>query len=303
MSFFKLALLWSGISVLLLGCAPVQATQAVGEATALPPTPSVLPPEWTPTAEQQLIQIFTPTPTPVPTPTVFASGPVEIGTSVAGRPLQVYRFGNGSVQRLIVAGIHGGYEWNTIALARKLIEFIEDNPEVIPADVELTILPALNPDGEARSRYAAGRANENGVDLNRNWPSFWQPDWPLTGCWNTLPITAGEFPRSEPEVSALLALIQEKDITALISYHSAALGIFPGGKPPDPRSLRLAEAVAAVSPYPYPPIDTGCLYTGQFADWASANVIAAVDIELSTHNSLDYEINLNVMEAFLAWRP
>jgi hypothetical protein len=37
-------------------------------------------------------------------------------------------------------------------------------------------------------------------------------------------------------------------------------------------------------------------------DWASMHAIAAVDIELSTHNELDYEVNLNVLEMFLTWK-
>jgi len=56
---------------------------------------------------------------------------------------------------------------------------------------------------------------------------------------------------------------------ALISYHSAALGIFPGGKPDFPPSIRLAKAVSLVSDYPYPPINTGCDYTGNLTDWAA----------------------------------
>jgi predicted deacylase len=90
-------------------------------------------------------------------------------------------------------------------------------------------------------------------------------------------------------------------VDALINYHSAALGIFPGGQPPDPASLSLAETIAAVSDYPYPPVETGCQYTGQLIDWASLNGIAAVDIELSTHSSTDLRQNLRILTAFLNW--
>jgi hypothetical protein len=92
-------------------------------------------------------------------------------------------------------------------------------------------------------------------------------------------------------------------IEAVISYHSAALGIFPGGQPPDPASVALAEALAAVSEYPYPPIETGCAYTGQLIDWASQMGIAAVDIELTNHNETDLYQNLRVLQAFLTWEP
>jgi len=217
--------------------------------------------------------------------------------------LEVYRFGTGGRQLLIVAGIHGGYEWNTIALADEFIARLRDEPERIPPEVSLYVLRALNPDGEARSRGSEGRANDNGVDLNRNWPTNWHLDWDRTYCWHYLPITAGPHPLSEPETVAALRFILDHDFEGLLSYHSAALGIFPGGSPPDTASLRLAQAIAAVSGYLYPPRDYGCEYTGQFADWAVSQGIPAVDVELSTHDSTDFDINVQVLEMFLNWRP
>ena len=240
---------------------------------------------------------------PSATPTVVDGAPSVIGTSVGGRPLEVFRFGGGSRELLIVAGIHGGYEWNTIALADELIEVLRSEPQRIPEDVSLYVLRAINPDGEARSHGYEGRANENGVDLNRNWPINWHLDWDRTYCWHYLPITAGEHPLSEPETKAVMRFILEHDFDGLISYHSAALGIFPGGSPPDTASQRLAEAVAAVSGYRSPPRDYGCEYTGQFADWAISQGIPAVDVELTNHDATDFEINLAVLETFVTWRP
>jgi hypothetical protein len=238
---------------------------------------------------------------PEPPPYGFASGPEVIGRSVDGRPLEMYRFGFGPVARLIVAGIHGGYEWNTIDLGHELIEYVGDHPGVVPADVTLFLLPVLNPDGDARSHSFEGRANAHGVDLSRNWASGWRADWPRAGCWNHLPITAGSHPASEPEVKALSAFIESHDIDALISYHSAALGIFAGGQPAEPDSVRLAEAIAAVTPYPYPPLDGDCAFTGQFTDWAADHGIAAVDVELTNHTDTDFEINLRVLKVLLEW--
>ena len=125
-----------------------------------------------------------------------------IGESVAGRPLEVFRFGSGERKKLIVGGIHGGYEWNTIELVRRLIEQVKAHPEMIPADQTLFFLPALNPDGEARSHGIQGRANEHNVDINRNFDYNWKSDWYRVGCWNYLPITAGTRPFSEPEAAA-----------------------------------------------------------------------------------------------------
>ena len=268
--------------------------------------PLSLPAAWT--ATPVLIPSATPTPAPTtlrprPSATPSVVGPVVIGQSVEGRPLEVFRFGSGPIRRLIVAGIHGGYEWNTIALAQELKAHLAEHPELVPREITLFLLPALNPDGEALSHSYEGRANAHGVDLNRNWPAHWKEDWSRAGCWNYLPIEGGPQPVSEPEVAALMGFVLQQRISALISYHSAALGIFAGGRPAARASLSLAQAVAEVSPYPYPPLDSGCEYTGQFADWAAENGIPAIDVELTNHTDTDFEINLRVLQAFLSWRP
>jgi protein MpaA len=241
------------------------------------------------------------TSTPSPSATPVAEASLIIGTSVAGRPLEVYRFGQGTTQRMIIAGMHGGYEGNTIRLADQLMQVLRARPDLIPDGVSLYILRSLNPDGEARSDSYKGRVNDHLVDLNRNWPSHWQKTWPLDGCWTYTYVTGGSHPASEPETRALINFLMTYQIEALINYHSAALGIFPGGQPPDLRSASLAENIATVSDYPFPPIETGCQYTGQLIDWASDQGIAAVDIELTNHNDTDLAQNLRVLQSFLAW--
>lgn len=251
--------------------------------------------------------LYTPPVFETPTPFVLAFGPrpAIIGFSVAGRPIEVYTFGTGEQQYLIVAGIHGGYEGNTIALANELITYIIDHPDVIPGDVTLYIIRNMNPDGEARSDDVDGRVNDHGVDLNRNFPSDnWTADWDRDGCWIYRPTTGGEFGGSEPETRAVMSFIASHKIQALISYHSAALGVFPGGDPWEPASKRLAAALGRATGYSYPPVDTGCVYTGTLADWAVENGAgAAVDMELSTHKNTDFEKNLKALEVLLDFEP
>jgi len=239
-----------------------------------------------------------------PTPFSLASGRhgQVIGFSAQGHPIEVYTFGQGEKQRLIVAGIHGGYEWNTIALADQLIAFLDEHPEAVPSDVTLFIVRDMNPDGDARGHTNIGRTNANGVDLNRNFPENWQATWNRDGCWNELPTTGGTSPGSEPETRAIMRFFEGHNIDAAISYHSAALGIFPGGTPWDADSMRLGDAIAKVASYPYPPLDTGCIYTGTLADYAVSMGAAAVDMELTNHYDTDYEMNLNVLNVFLNWQ-
>ena len=240
-----------------------------------------------------------------PTPFVLPNGyqaPV-IGHSVSGRPIELYTFGHGKKQRAILAGIHGGYEWNTIALANQLILYLNDHPEVVPEDVTLYIICNMNPDGDARDHGVDGRVNDHGVDLNRNFPINWVKEWNRDNCWNMAPTTGGIAPGSEPETRAVMAFLIGHKIEALISYHSAALGIFPGGEPWEKNSIRFAKEIKKVSTYPYPPLDIGCTYTGTLADYAVSLGAAAVDMELTDHKNTDYEMNLKVLNILLNWKP
>jgi protein MpaA len=308
-------LIWAanGIALLcLLGGAVVYATNQstipVGEA----PTR-----QFTPTTNAAPTSFFLPTLTPNPfytpyvfetsTPFILQNGPAPtiIGYSLAGRPIEVYTFGSGEREYLIVAGIHGGYEYNTISLANELIAYINERPDTIPDDVTLYIIRNMNPDGEARAHGVDGRVNNNGVDLNRNFPSEnWSADWNRDGCWIYRPTTGGLYPGSEPETRTVMSFVESREITALISYHSAALGVFPGGVPWTAESKQLAKALAKATGYPYPPVDTGCVYTGTLADWAVENGVgAAVDMELRDHKNTDFSENLKALKAFLNFAP
>jgi len=272
---------------------------------------------FTPTSNAAPTTYFLPTLTPNPyytpyvyetsTPFVLKNGPAPtiIGYSLGGRPIEVYTFGAGEREYLIVAGIHGGYEYNTISLANELIGYINEHPEVIPSDATLYIIRDMNPDGEARAHGVEGRVNNNGVDLNRNFPSEnWSADWDRDGCWVYLPTTGGLYAGSEPETRTVVSFVESREITALISYHSAALGVFPGGVPWTEESKRLAKSLAKATGYSYPPIDTGCVYTGTLADWAVENGVgAAVDMELRDHKNTDFSENLKALKVFLSFIP
>ena len=279
-------------------------------AQAAQPVPTIgLPNTFTPDPNALYLPTVTPNPrstmivVQTPTPFILSGGkrPQIIGYSVSGRPIEVYIFGNGESQRMIVAGIHGGYEWNTIALADELITHIYENPEIIPSDVTLYILRNLNPDGDARDHGYDGRVNDHGVDLNRNFPTNWAAEWDRDGCWNYGPTTGGTGPGSEPETRALVGFLQSHRVKALISYHSAALGVFPGGEPWDEESTDFARALAEVTDYSFPPLDTGCIFTGTLADYAVERGAVAVDMELSTHTKTDFERNLDALGILLNW--
>lgn len=266
---------------------PVPTTTSIGIPTS---TPTLLP---TKTVAR--------TPTITATPEIPQGEAFVIGKSADGRPLEVHRFGKGPIRQMIIAGIHGGYESNTVKLADELITHLRENPAVVPIDRTLFILRLMNPDGYAREFGIQGRANANGVDLNRNWDANWQTDWPRAYCWNSAPITAGTAAMSEPETQAVAVFLREQAIHSLISIHSAGPVIFAGGEPDSPRSTSLGKALANASGYPYPGDPSLCVYTGMMADWADAQGIPAVDIELPDHSTTDFEKSLKTLQAFLSW--
>lgn len=271
-------------------------------ATFTPNPLSLFLPTVTPNPRSTMIVVDTPTPFVIKNAGTFGNARVTtIGYSVSGRPIEVYTFGNGEKERMIVAGIHGGYEWNTIALADELIQHIFDNPDIIPSDVTLYILRNLNPDGDARDHGIDGRVNNHGVDLNRNFPTNWAADWDRDGCWSYGPTTGGTGPGSEPETRAVMYFLQSHEVETLISYHSAALGVFPGGEPWEKNSIKFAKALSRATGYPFPPIDTGCVFTGTLADYAVEMGAVSVDMELSTHKYTDFRENLKALEVLLNW--
>ena len=98
-----------------------------------------------------------------------------------------------------------------------------------------------------------------------------------------------------------MGFLQTHKIEALISYHSAALGVFPGGDPWTKKSTQFAKQLAHVTGYPFPPLDTGCIFTGTLADYAVEVGADAVDMELSTHKFTDFDKNVKALEVLLNW--
>jgi hypothetical protein len=265
--------------------APLQTSLPAGPAAALTPAPTLM---------------LTPLPSLTP---ISPDRLMVIGRSAQNRPIEVYRFGSGLKERLIIAGIHGGDEANTIALADQLIDHLRQNRALVPPGYTLYILRSLNPDGEALGSTPAGRLNANGVDLNRNFDVGWKADWKSDGC-SSAPGTAGPGPGSEPETQALKDFIGSHRIEVLISYHSAYLGVFASGEPAQAESARLAQAIHEITVYPYPPVQSSCEYTGTLVDWAAAHgVPAAVDIELNSKSDAELEINLKLLPLLFSFEP
>ena len=217
-----------------------------------------------------------------------------IGFSGQGRAIEAFSFGNGATHLVLVGGIHGGYEWNTVLLAYQMIDYFYGNQEQIPETITLHIMPAANPDGlylvtGRTGRFSAGQVSEppraarfngRGVDVNRNWSCGWSP----SARWGGLRVDPGSEPFSEPETRALRDYFLELRPAAVIFWHSQANLVAPGRCGEDAGSARLAEIYGEASGYPPGPF-TAYELTGTASDWLNEQGIPAAAVELADHEN------------------
>lgn len=72
---------------------------------------------------------------------------------------------------IVVGGIHGD-EMSSVSLVFHWLALAQDPPADMPMPINWRFIPSLNPDGLLS--VPSSRANANGVDLNRNFPT---PHW------------------------------------------------------------------------------------------------------------------------------
>jgi len=237
-----------------------------------------------------------------------------LGTSVQKRDITAYHFGTGAKEVLFVGGIHGGYEWNTALVAYELMDYLTANPKTIPANVKVTVIPVLNPDGlkkvtgkEGRFTKAdvstsdnvviSGRFNANNVDLNRNFDC----DWQSKGVWMTETVSGGSKVFSEPESLAFKNYIETKNPSAVITWYSSAGGVFSSschnGVLPETKALTSAFATASK----YPAYESYDFYklTGYMPNWLAKKNIPAISVLLTTHQDTEWTKNLAGIKSVL----
>lgn len=237
-----------------------------------------------------------------------------IGSSVEGRPITATTYGTGDTHLLFVGGVHGGYEWNSVLLAYAMMDHLEATLSTIPANVRVSIIPDLNPDGtfvvtgksgrftaadvpNPDTRVADGRFNANGVDLNRNFDCKWAP----TSTWRGEVVSAGTEPFSEPEAAALRDYVLETTPDAVIFWHSQANTVYASECENGilPETLALMETYAVPASYGQVPAFDAYPITGDAEGWLASIGIPAITVELEGYRSIEWERNLAGTEAVL----
>jgi hypothetical protein len=254
-------------------------------ATSLPTIP---PRTGTSLAETPLPIIALPTRTPYPNDVRFI-----LGDSVEGQALWAWQFGHGDQRLVLVGGIHGGYEANSTLLAEMLVDHYRDNPEDMIPGVQLTIIPAANPDGLTRGSDLEARFNANGVDLNRNWGCAWEP----TAFLRDIEVSPGPRPFSEPETQALRAFFLAHKPAAVVFFHSAIGAIYMGSCGNHQKADWMGDLLEEATGYPYRASFDYYEVSGDATDWLAERDIPAATVELYTRDSPEFERNLQGVQA------
>jgi predicted deacylase len=194
------------------------------------------------------------------------------------------------------------------------MDYLNANPSALPANLTVTVIPNANPDGvfkvigkEGRFSIAdvpkgdlsAGRFNADRVDLNRNFDC----NWSATGTWQNKTVSAGTAAFSEPEAAAIRDFALQQHPTAFVFWHSQANGVYSSecGHGILPQTLAIMNTYAQAAGYPAVKHFDAYVVNGASEDWLATIGIPAITVELSTHESIEWDKNLAGIRALFAY--
>ena len=239
-----------------------------------------------------------------------------IGTSVEGRNIDAYVYGSGPTHLMFVGGIHGGYEWNSVLLAYKFMDYLNANPSFVPSNISVAIIPSANPDGvydvigkagrftlsdvpTTEQINGTGRFNAHNVDLNRNFDCKWKPK----GTWKNKIVSAGTSAFSEPEARAIRDFVQTYSPASAIFWHSQANAVYASECENGilPKTLDIMNAYSRASGYTAIKKFDSYEVAGDVEGWLASINIPAITVELQTHETVEWERNLAGINALFRY--
>jgi len=246
-----------------------------------------------------------------------SKGESIIGESVQGRDILAYHYGQGNTELLFIGGIHGGYEWNTVLVAYEMMAYLKQNPNVIPSNLKVTVIPVLNPDGlnkvvgtttgnftsadvpASKDSQIAGRFNGNKVDLSRNFDC----DWQANGTWQNTPVSGGSAAFSEPESQAIKSYVTANKPAAVITWYSAAGGVYASSchNGVSAETNTITKKYADASGYPAHESFDFYAITGDMVNWFAKENIPAISVLLTNHIDTEWSKNQAGIEAILKY--
>ncbi|WP_424766799.1 M14 family metallopeptidase [Paenibacillus sp. sgz302251] len=206
-----------------------------------------------------------------------------IGESVMGKPLIAVRCGSGPRQIHMNGSFHAN-EWMTSAL---LMRFAADlssaycngepiggqQAEHLCREVTLWLVPMVNPDGVMLAQqgvspthpwyrqliqwnggsedFSGWKANIRGVDLNDQFPAYWEEERKRRGVPGPAPRDyPGPYPLSEPEARAMARFTESFAFDAVLALHTQGREIYWNYRDYETaESEQLAKRLGSVSGY------------------------------------------------------
>lgn len=238
-----------------------------------------------------------------------------IGSSNSGNDITAYHFGEGDTEILLIGGVHGGYSWNTTVLGYEIVDYFDANPNLIPDNLTVTVIPVMNPDGlketvgtvgrfDASDALAVseatrteGRFNTNNVDLNRNFDC----EWSETGTWRSQEVSGGNAPFSEPEALAVRDYVKTYQPAAAVVWFSAEGKVYPSAceGAPSQESIELAATFASAAGYDAAAEFNAYNITGDMVNWMADQKIPAISVLLTDHKNSEETKNLAGIQAVI----
>ncbi|MNZ41029.1 Gamma-D-glutamyl-L-diamino acid endopeptidase 1 [compost metagenome] len=199
----------------------------------------------------------------------------QIGTSVLGRPIHAWIVGSGEELVHMNAAVHAN-EWITAPLLLRFIEELAGNYKsssslnVILDRITFWAVPMVNPDGvdlaqvgvqhgecdaeqliawnEGNTDFRRWKANIRGVDLNDQFPAFWEEEQSRRGrkgpAWQDF---SGPHPLSEPESIALAELTRRCNFSRVMSLHTQGREIYWNYRNMEPEGAEAKAKLLAAS--------------------------------------------------------
>lgn len=171
--------------------------------------------------------------------------------------IELFGSDNKKSYSVLVIGVFHGDEPQGDFLIR---EYLNKNP-----DSNILFIPCLNPDGKILKK----RTNLNGVDLNRNFPTF---------NWKLLPKNeyfGGKSPASEIETQFLIKIIEQYNPKLILTLHAPYKIVNYDGEAKD-----ISEKISKIIGYPIQK-DIGYPTPGSFGTWAGLEKnIPTITLEL-----------------------
>ncbi len=224
-----------------------------------------------------------------------------IGKSVEDRDILLIKFGKGD-NKIMFAGSHHAREYITTTF---LMETIDEYARAYVSsgtyggfdvrslldEATIYIVPMVNPDGVnlvqngidavkdkesvmgmrmLQDGYDKWKANINGVDLNRQYPCYWDEKDSSTDVPSS-EMYKGAAPATEPEVQAVMKLCGDNEFLLAASFHTKGEVIYwadSGTNEAIAASEPIAQTLADVTGYKLMPVSQDpAVYAAGFENW------------------------------------